>query len=593
MRLANYRTVLGQMTTIGVAYFALASLTIQLTRFDGGVAHIWIAAALLTMYLLRIETRAWWAPALACSIASFAATALFGLGVLAAGPLVIGNIGEALVGAAMLRALGRGEDYLDSLDGVGLFALSCGLVAPLLGAMVGATTAVWTTMIGWPALYRDWFAGHALGMIVFAPVITLLLRGEIVGWLRDLSLRGKAEAAALLAAMAGTTFLVFAQSVYPLLFLPLLPLTIIAFRLDRAGVTLALLILVGLAGVLTAMGSGPVHLVPTSRAGHSIVLQIYLAVTVMTVLPVAAELKERRDIFRRLRESEARYKLITESATDIVIELDPAGVVRYVSPSVQEITGFTPAMLIGHKPHELLSGPDAQTFIAAHRRVRETPGSTTTVEYRGQDACGATLWFEANTRGIFDDAGALVGSVSAVRDISRRKSLEMQLAHAAATDPLTGLANRRAFDALLDLQIAEPREDRQGGCVAVFDLDFFKRVNDQHGHAVGDLVLQAFADIAQRMVRPGDHVARLGGEEFGIIITGADLDQAERICDRVRHAVSNGITRAPGGARVRITASAGIARINPAFSRHQIMMAADEALYAAKAAGRDRLSIAA
>lgn len=593
MRLATYRAMLGGLTKLGVAYFALAALTIQLTRFDGGIAHIWIASSLLTAVLLRTETRHWWGPVIVCSIASFVATTLFGLGLLAAPALVIANVGESLIGVALLRSLGGGDEYLDSLSGVGLFALCCGLVAPLLTSLVSATISAWVTMMGWSSLYRDWFAGHALGMIVFTPVITLLLGGEISGWLRGLSRYGKLEAGALLAVMTGVTGVVFAQNVYPLLFLPLLPLVIIAFRLDRAGVTLALLILVGMAGVMTALGYGPVNLIRVSVVGHSIFLQAYLAVTVMTVLPVAAELRQRRDIFRRLGESEARYKLITESATDIIIELDPAGAVRYVSPSIQEITGFTPAMLIGQKPHELLSGPDAQTFMAAHRQVRETPGSTTIIEYCGQDAWGATLWFEANTRGIFDDTGRLIGSVSAVRDISRRKSLEMQLAHAAATDPLTGLANRRAFDALLDLQIAEPRDDRRGGCVAIFDIDFFKRVNDQHGHAVGDLVLQNFADIAQRMVRPGDHVARLGGEEFGIILVGADLPQARVICDRLRHAVANGITRAPAGTRIRITASAGIATINPAFSRHQIMMAADEALYAAKAAGRDCLSIAA
>ncbi|MFX7816569.1 PAS domain S-box protein, partial [Acinetobacter baumannii] len=81
------------------------------------------------------------------------------------------------------------------------------------------------------------------------------------------------------------------------------------------------------------------------------------------VLPAAAELRQRKEIFRRLLESERRFKLITESASDIVLELDPQGVVSYVSPSVTEITGFTPEQLIGRRPQELLSGPDARTFL--------------------------------------------------------------------------------------------------------------------------------------------------------------------------------------------------------------------------------------
>ncbi|MFX4933461.1 GGDEF domain-containing protein, partial [Acinetobacter baumannii] len=85
--------------------------------------------------------------------------------------------------------------------------------------------------------------------------------------------------------------------------------------------------------------------------------------------------------------------------------------------------------------------------------------------------------------------------VSAIRDISDRKTMEMHLAHAATTDGLTGLGNRRAFDALLDRRLTDCAAGLGGGCIAIFDIDFFKRVNDQHGHAAGDRVLESFAAI--------------------------------------------------------------------------------------------------
>jgi diguanylate cyclase (GGDEF)-like protein/PAS domain S-box-containing protein len=576
-----------------MAYFAIASLTIVSTSFDGGIAHIWVASALLTAFLVPRDVRHWWPAIVSCGIANGVATSLFGLGPASAAPMMMVSMAEPLIAAGLLRWFGRRADYLDSLGNVILFAGCAGLVAPLLTSLFAAAAVTDVTHIRFSLLYREWFAGHALGMIVFAPMVTLLLRGEVSEWLRNLSPMQRVETAALAIGMVAVSLLVFMQDRYPLLFVPILPLTIIAFRLGRVGAVLAIVLLVLTSSTLTAMGIGPINLIKADSAGHSLLLQFYLAVTVMTILPITAELKQRKDIFRRLRESEARYKLITESSTDIVLELDPDGVISYVSPSVIEITGFAPSMLIGHKPHELLSGPDAYTFMTAHRQVRESPGSTSTVEYRSKDAAGQLLWFEANTRGIFDDQGTLIGSVSAIRDISQRKSLEMQLAHAAATDPLTGLANRRAFDMLLDRKIADRREGKTGGCVAIFDIDYFKMVNDRHGHAVGDMVLKSFAAAALRIVRAQDYVGRLGGEEFGIILDGVDLDQAERICDRLRDAVSQIITLAPSGAQVGVTVSAGIAAISPDCCRHEIMMAADEALYAAKAAGRDRLAIAA
>jgi len=186
-----------------------------------------------------------------------------------------------------------------------------------------------------------------------------------------------------------------------------------------------------------------------------------------------------------------------------------------------------------------------------------------------------------------------LGWVSAIRDISHRKSLELRLAYAAATDSLTGLANRRAFDALLDHKIGERRAAAGNSCVAIFDIDFFKRVNDAHGHAVGDLVLETFAAAALRTLRAGDHVARLGGEEFGLILNNADLKQAAQVCDRLRMAVALDITHAPGDVAVSITVSAGIAQIDGSKTRLQVMRAADDALYRAKAGGRDQLAIAA
>lgn len=576
-----------------LAYFVLAAIPIATTRFDGGFAHVWAASALLTAQLMRRDRQEWSGILFASGLASMVATALFGFGPAAALPMAFANLADALVGAAILRTLGKRDDYLASLGNVALFVGAAGFAGPIVSAIIAAGIAHQVVGLPYWPLCRDWFAAHMLGMLVFAPPLTMFMRQEFSVWLRKLAGWQRVEAIALFAGMAGVTALAFGQDHIPLLFLPMLPLLIITFRLDRVGAALGVMVLVTTGGTLSALGHGPVNFLIATDSQRSLFLEFYFAISVLTVLPAAAELRQRKELFRQLRESERRFKLITENASDIVLELDVHGVVSYVSPSVTEITGFRPEQLIGHRPQELLSGPDARTFLSAHRAVHKQPGATTTIEYRSPDAHGIIKWFEAKTRGIVDDEGKVIGSVSAIRDISDRKMMEMHLAHAATTDALTGLGNRRAFDALLSRRLIDHRDGGIGGCVAIFDIDYFKRVNDRHGHAAGDRVLESFAAIALGIMRPTDYVARLGGEEFGVILMGVSLAQAERICDRLRDAIARTPMRVGHGAAISITVSAGLAAMTPDQSSDAIMRAADTALYAAKTAGRDRLAIAA
>ncbi|WP_374126330.1 diguanylate cyclase [Sphingomonas sp. 28-62-11] len=577
---------------VGIGYFVAATSMIVLTRFEGGVAVLWLATALLVAELMTLSRDRWMPTLLACGIASFMATGLFGFGWVAAAPLVIVNIGEAVIGAALISRLGYRKTYLDSLSGVSIFALvGCCLATAIssvpAGLVVAGLTGMSATKEG-----LAWFAGHGLGTLAFAPIFTLLLSGEFSRAIKAANRRQIIEAIVLLAIMVVATLAVFTVNHMPLLFTLTLPLIIIAFVLDRTGVATAIVILTIIGGTETLLGNGPMSLAGETLTRQAQLFQVYLAVTVMTVLPVSAVLKQRKVIFRQLADSESAYKLITEAATDIILRLDMNGVISYASPSVREITGFEAAELIGRRPHDLMGAEDEAAVVAAYRQAIQQPDLPSSAEYRASVANGEMRWFEANIRGVFVD-GVPTGWVSAIRDISQRKSLEFRLAHAATTDSLTGLGNRRAFDGLLDRRIDDRRSGAAPSCVAIFDIDFFKRVNDAHGHAVGDMVLETFAAAALRTLRAGDHVARLGGEEFGLILNGVDVAQASHICNRLRIAVAQDITRAPGGIAVSITVSAGLALIDGSKTRLQIMRQADDALYRAKAGGRDQLAIAA
>jgi diguanylate cyclase (GGDEF)-like protein len=170
----------------------------------------------------------------------------------------------------------------------------------------------------------------------------------------------------------------------------------------------------------------------------------------------------------------------------------------------------------------------------------------------------------------------------------RLTSVIRQLAEASETDYLTGLLNRRAFDADLERQIGRATRSRLPLALTVFDLDHFKQVNDRFGHAAGDRALCAFAALLSREQRSGDTLARIGGEEFAVMLFGAGLDEARAFAERIGRELQ-GLRTVDGSA---LSASAGVAALSEgAPSPSALLVAADRALYAAKSAGRQRVGV--
>jgi diguanylate cyclase (GGDEF)-like protein len=173
--------------------------------------------------------------------------------------------------------------------------------------------------------------------------------------------------------------------------------------------------------------------------------------------------------------------------------------------------------------------------------------------------------------------------VSSVRAIVRLKDTVDRLAR---TDDLTGLENRRSFLA------AAEREMLRAGSLAllVLDLDDFKRINDTHGHHVGDLVLVGVAGVLAQSVRPGaDVVGRVGGEEFAVLLPGRDEEDARRAAEAIRRAVEIARIATPAG-EIAATVSVGCASITKEDSVSTALQKADDALYAAKRGGRNRVA---
>lgn len=576
---------------VGLLVFAASAVAIRFTRFGGGPACLWFATAVLIVELVVRPPRTWIWPSVMAMLGGIVATGLFGIGFVYAPLVTLCTIGEAILAAwLMRRGRGRGAD-LGSLRGVFLFIAVAGGIAPAVSGIAGAATIALATPTGFANNWLSWYLGHALGNITLAPVALLALNGEMFAGIARMRWARKLEGAALILVTIAVTRLVFAQETLPLLFVPLLPLMIAAFRFGRIGGAITIVILAAIGASFTIGGSGPIRMISGGTYERVLFLQFYLATAVVMTLLIAAELNQRRRLMVALRASEARYRLITDKSTDIILTQTVAGAIDYASASILPLAGYEPSGLIGVEAGTLVQSEDLPIVTKTHRDALANPLSTFIVEYRGLKADGTLLWCESHTRAITDEDGTVVGTVSAIRDISRHKQLQAELSQAAQTDPLTGIVNRRAFDVALDQRIADVAAGRGVGVCAVLDLDFFKRVNDSHGHAAGDRVLCAFADVARRSLRAEDLIARLGGEEFALIIWNADLVEAQAICERLRREIADLSVATGFGEDVRFTFSGGLAPIRAGRSRQHILRHADEALYRAKNAGRNRLEL--
>ncbi|UZK68082.1 diguanylate cyclase [Sphingomonas sp. S1-29] len=574
--------------------FLLATVgPIAFTRFGGGVACLWLATAVLGPYLASLPLRRWPVAMLAAALANSVVTAIVGVGPVAAVPMGIMCALESALFGWYLRARDtEGAATLASFGQVGtLIAASAGV--SIISAFPGAGVAAWATTTPYWDNWFNWAAGHTLGAITLTPIMLLLLRGDAAAWLRETDRAERIEAAFLGVMVSAVAILVFAQHVLPLLFLPILPVMMATFRVGRIGAAISIAIVVLIATVMTLRGEGPISLIDASAAFRVQFLQFYLAVVVLTVLPAAADLRRRKEILDRLAISEARYRLVSENATDVVLTMDSAGTINYISPSVALFGGgYTAETLTGTNVVDLIAPEDQARMREAYRAAIEQPGVTHMIEYRGLLAVDPQgVWLESRFRTVETRQG--FDMVCAIRDISKRKLAEAELTLAASTDPLTGLSNRRVFNEAVDAFAATALLDPPAaGCVAIFDIDNFKAINDGFGHDAGDRMLRRFAAIAIDATRSNDLVARLGGEEFAILLPDTSSAQAMLVCDRLREAFASTVIHDDGGVMIRATVSAGVAGISADQGREAAMRAADGALYHAKRTGRNRLVLA-
>ncbi len=574
---------------IGLSYALLAAFAITLTRLSGGIALLWLANAPLIGALCNQPRRRWPAIALAAAIGACVASAMFSRTPIWAPVFAAINVGEGVLASALLVHLGVARDRFANNRSIAMFVLAAVIAAPLASGLVGAGIASRLLHLDFVSALFDWVLGHGTGTLIGAPFALQIGRKDI-DWVAFHRRRGGIKAVFATLFGMGVSYGVFTQTALPLLFLPMVPLVMGTFLFQRPGAAVGILIIATMGGILTVQGHGPINLMHGSEAARLQFFQFYLAILFMIALPVAAALVQRDKLMAQLAENEARYRLLADNATDIMLTLDPDGTIRFASPAVRELGLFEPESLIGTNARELVHPDDRDKVRAVHLQALAAPDSVFNVEYRAIKANGDTGWFETNTRAVRGSDGVIVAVVSVIRDLGRRKEREAELERAATTDPLTGVLNRASFRSRVEDAMA--RCTGQPATLALLDLDHFKSVNDTHGHATGDAALLMLADLLRENLRHEDAIGRIGGEEFGILFTGLPLPASALICDRLREVLAASAIPTPGGKPLHITMSIGLNPVLPDREIDALFGGADAALYVAKANGRDRTEVA-
>lgn len=274
--------------------------------------------------------------------------------------------------------------------------------------------------------------------------------------------------------------------------------------------------------------------------------------------------------------------VITDTETNVV----------WANAAFTRLTGYELAEAVGHKPAELVnSGRQDQAF---YERIWSTlmEGQVWRGELINRRKDGELYDEEMAITPIYAEAGGAITNFIAVKqDITERKAQEAQLRQLSITDPLTGVENRRGF--MVQLERLHARQRRHGHALSVlmFDLDWFKQVNDQHGHAVGDDVLKHVALLVGQRLRRSDHLGRLGGEEFAVLLPDTDLEGASATAEMLCKSVAMHPAMTLAGS-VSVTISVGVAEVDLNDPNPEDALArADVALYQAKAQGRNQVAV--
>ena len=329
---------------------------------------------------------------------------------------------------------------------------------------------------------------------------------------------------------------------------------------------------------LVAVRGAPLEATTVAVVGVAgMVLAGLVAVRIVSLISVVRGLAD--------EQGRERFAAMVENATDVILTIDSTHRITYVSPSASAAWGYEPAALVGRPVTSLVAAEDAQTLTSHLVRAAALPcRSRLSLEVRVQRSGGGHRICNAVAANLADHPGVR-GISMTLGDVTAQRSLENELRVRAFNDELTGLANRALFTDRVDQALRRRSGSPTGSAVLFLDLDDFKQVNDGLGHTAGDELLITVGRRLVECVRPGDTVARLGGDVFGILLEQpCDVSDAVQVAARMIEVLA--LPLRVGELQLGVHASIGIALAEAQADADSLLRDADIAMYEAKGSSR-------
>ncbi|MEC2159321.1 sensor domain-containing protein [Virgibacillus halodenitrificans] len=339
------------------------------------------------------------------------------------------------------------------------------------------------------------------------------------------------------------------------------------------------------------------HLAIKSKSGKEIKLMlkfnpIIINTEVTGVYSIFKDITEQEQTLDKLRQSDERFRIISEHGHILITLLDKNGIIKYVSPSYQDILGYNfeeyKEKLFLHNTH-----PEDRPKLNEQILQSIKQGKSCTLKFRQQHRTRGWIWTEISADPIFNDEGSFVQMMVLTRDITMQREYEKRLEYLAMYDSLTELPNRRYFNEHLEKMVKDFNQGESSAMISLFvlDIDRFKDINDNLGHDTGDAIIKKFAQKVHACLQQDQVITRLGGDEFAIIISDCKernevVMLAKRIVETLQEPLEIFDTS------LRITTSIGIATAKtPTITEYCLYKQADLALYEAKKDGKNTFKL--
>ncbi len=597
---SQYRFVesrLGRLFLFGLAYFLGAELghLLALRGEYGEFAIYWPPSGLYLAAILASPNGATrrWIIASACAANMLSDVVFHEQRLLVSLGFCAANSVEALTAAWAARRYRLFPDGLLTLRDVVGLALIVTVCSGPASALVGATVLQIGFGGSWINPFREWWVSVTVGEIVFFPLFWKIVQGWRPPQCPRMWARF-AESAGAIAAMALAAWLIFHVGERPIAYLTV-PFSLwLALRAGTGGVAIGNVVLSVIAVWYTARGEGPIGRIEPIEF-RAVFIQVFNLTAAMSGLVLSAVVNERQRSLAERIESDERFRDLFDNVSDLVAVTDASGRLLFTNKAWAGLIGASgdvselPLADLLHAnsrevfEHVLDVLPEAGVLNGIELEIVTPDGNVVDVE--GSFSCRSSTGATNRIRMIFRDVTSRKITAQKLEQAHQQlEAANRQLQLLAATDGLTTLANRRAFhDRLNEECQSAARHDRPLSLI-LLDVDHFKSYNDAFGHPAGDDALRNVGWLLKEGVREIDIAARIGGEEFAVILPETDAAEALLVAERLRRSI--GEFR---WSLRRVTASLGVTTLRGADALPELLVeTADQALYQAKHGGRDQ-----